>query len=66
MVVKELPINWRETLEGNSPATRVTRGPASQYLPRHPEFSPAQATNKQPDKLADGQKVNVEELSSQQ
>ena len=35
----------------------------SQYLPRYPESSPAQATNKQPDKLTDGQEVNVEELS---
>ena len=55
-----------DQLEGNGPTTRVSRGPVSQYLPRHPESSPAQATNKQPDKLTDGQKVNVEELSSQE
>ena len=35
-----------------------------QYLPWHPESSPAQATKKQPDKLTDGQEVNGEELSS--
>ena len=44
-----------DQLEGNGPATTVTRGPVSQYLPRHPESSPAQATNKQPDKLTDGE-----------
>ena len=36
----------------------------SQYLPRHPESSPAQATNKQPDKLTDGQEVDGEKCSS--
>ena len=35
-------------MEGNGPATKVTRGPVSQYLSWFPESSPAQATGEQP------------------
>ena len=47
--------------EGNGPATRVTRGPVSQYLPLHPESSPAQALDRQPDEQMDDQKESGEE-----
>ena len=50
-------------LEGNGPATRVIRGPVSQYLPRPPESDPAQATSEQPDKSTDGREVNGEVFS---
>ena len=52
-----------DRLEGNGPATRVTRGPASQYLPWHPQSSPAQATDEQPDMSTDGKDVKGEDIS---
>ena len=41
--------------EGNGPATRVTRGPVSQYLLQHPQSNPAQASDEQPDNSTDAQ-----------
>ena len=53
-----------DRLEGNGPATRVTRGPVSQNLLRHPQSSPAQATDEQPDVSTDGEDVKGEEIST--
>ena len=47
--------------EGNGPATRVTRGPMSQYLPQHPESGPTQAPDRQPDEQTKDQKEDGEE-----
>ena len=47
--------------EGNGPATRVTRGPVSQYLPQHPESGPTQAPDRQPDEQTKDQKEDSEE-----
>ena len=48
--------------EGNGPATRVTRGPVSRYLPQHPESGPTQAPERQPDEQTKDQKEVVRKI----